>query len=120
MLEMFELKLVGEIIIIAVGVWLTFKNKSKSTQLKELEEKNKRLRIEVVLQEEKIEGLKEELSHQMEVYESVAVKQSRALERAEKTQSRIKSIRTEGIKRSKTATFRIASGKNKAILDSEE
>ena len=117
---MLELKFIGEILIIVVGIWLTVRNKSKTTQLKELEEKNRRLRIELVMKEEKLEELEHEIDYNEDVHLALMEKQNKALERSETSKDRIKSIRMEGVKRSKQGFRKTTRRKNKPSIESKE
>ena len=82
-------------IIIGIGIWLTIRNKSKSQQLKDSEEKNKRLRIELVMVEEKVEDLDQELVYQQEMHNTYVTKHEKALVRSKATKSKISNIRAE-------------------------
>lgn len=53
-----------ELLLLGWGCWITYKNKDRSKVLMKREEQLRRQRIEIVLQEEKIEDLEQELKFQ--------------------------------------------------------
>lgn len=104
---MFPYEIIGHILVTIITVIFAIKNKDKQGRINELEETNKRQRIEIVLQEEKIEELQSELDYQNQLHEAYVSKHASSLVRSEEAKAKIKSIRMEAAQRKRNKTSRM-------------
>ena len=92
------IRLVGEALVILFSLFLTYRNKNKTKEIDELEETVKRLRIEVVVQEEKIAQLTDDLRYERDTFDAYKSKHEKNVSAHAETQAKIENIKTYSTK----------------------